>query len=84
MKLIPRDLFAIAEDFDLDIYEDSDGVIGVCGSLQNFTGFMMDLAIRCEQSGNAQLAFDLAKAVEFENGEDSFSEFFDFPGYQFV
>lgn len=83
MRLIPRSLFDIAEDFDLSVYEDSDGVIGICGSLKDYTGFMVDLAIRCEQMGQAQIAFDLAKVVEFENGEDSFSDFFDFPGYQF-
>lgn len=81
MRHIPRELFEIAEDFDLGVFEYDRG-IGVEGGFQDFCGFMVDLSIRLSDSGNSQLAFDLAKSARYDYADEEFLGV-DFAGYQF-
>lgn len=82
MRYISRELFDIAEDFNLEINQ-NDGGIFFEGELDNFCGFLVDLSIRLSDSGNAQTAFDLAKSVDYATDETGDVYRIQFVGYLF-
>ena len=82
MRLIPRELFDIAEDFDLEINQ-NDGGIFFEGELNNFCGFLVDLSIRFSDAGDDQTPFDLAKSVDYATDETGEVYRIQFVGYFF-